>query len=120
MSYVYVVTDEPIVEGVNTVFSVKIGFTSDPNIYNKLRCLQTGNPRPLRIWELFEFESSEMGKQMEKLCHWNLAKYRLNGEWFDYSDRTIEVLEALAQVSNHYDSSEIGEYFNSKKIQSAE
>jgi hypothetical protein len=104
MSFVYVISDDPLdtrhpVDGVE---NVKIGFTSDSNISNRIRQLQTGNPRSLRIIEIHEFKNDEMARQIESLCHWNLADQRLCGEWFKYSGKTIEVLSAIAGLSNHY------------------
>jgi hypothetical protein len=104
MSYVYVITDDPFNPNhpVDGVENIKIGFTSDKNIFNRVRQLQTGNPRPLRIVDVFEFKNNEMAKQIENLCHWNLTQFRLSGEWFKYEPRVMEVLCYVADLSNHY------------------
>jgi hypothetical protein len=117
MSYVYVITDDPIEsEHMETVSVVKIGFTSDPNIYNRVRQLQTGNPRPLSIVEIHEFENQEMAKSIERLCHWNLKNQGLTGEWFLYSGRVKEVLAYLSRLSNYYSYENLNHYFSKKGI----
>lgn len=104
MSFVYVITDDPLdpdhpVDGAK---NIKIGFTSDANIANRIRQLQTGNPRRLRIVEIHEFKNDEMARQIESLCHWNLATQKINGEWFEYSERTTSILASIARLSNYY------------------
>lgn len=112
MSYVYVITDDPYdpnhpVDGIQTV---KIGFTSDRNVERRIGQLQTGNPRPLRIVEIFEFENSDMAKQIERLCHWNLKSSRLSGEWFTYDGNVINKLGSLSELSNHFYGNSLNEF----------
>lgn len=103
MCYVYVITDCPLDESEVDdlgVSMVKIGHTAG-NIKHRIRQLQTGNPRPLRVLEIFEYENTEMAKQMEKMIHWKLSGHGLIGEWFAYQVKTKAFLGLIAFTSKH-------------------
>lgn len=118
MSYVYVITDYfiEVSEDIQNVDVVKIGFTSDGNIYNRIRQLQTGNPRPLQLIELHEFQNVEMAKKVEKLLHWSLGGQSVLGEWFQYTDRVKTGLRCMAQLSNYYPYEKLEEFFSRKGV----
>lgn len=118
MSYVYVITDDPIEneEALLFIETVKIGYTGDKNIYNRLRQLQTGNPRPLSIVEIHEFQNDEMAKQIEKLCHWNLSGHGLTGEWFQYTNRVKTILGYIGSLSNYYPWQRLEDFFTTKGV----
>ena len=76
----------------------KIGIAAD--IPKRIAQLQTGNPYPLVLhreltdWGVFE-------RDMERVLHTVLERYRLGGEWFDCSlakiDDAIETAKALIE-----------------------
>lgn len=76
---VYVISEGP--DG-----PIKIGKSADPEA--RLRTLQTGNPRQLRMIYACRFES-EMADEVETCLHLELAESRLAGEWFDFSEDLI-------------------------------
>lgn len=69
---------------------VKIGTTYD--VPARLRVLQTGNPRRLRLVRIIP-----AGQPFEALLHRYMAGTRLIGEWFDGA-RVGELLEHLAAM----------------------
>jgi len=60
--------------------AIKIGHSSDPEA--RLRCLQTGTSKPLRLIAKFPFESRAEAAGLERELHRKLHKYRCRGEWF--------------------------------------
>lgn len=80
--YVYFITiGEPAIW-------VKIGFTSgDP--YARMRLLQTGCPYPMNM---LGFVLSSMG--LEKDLHSVLSEHRGHGEWFEYADRVVQIINS--------------------------
>ena len=58
---------------------VKIGITNDPNINNRVRNLQVGNPKKIEV--LF-FDERLAAEKAEKYLHREFWKYRKKGEWF--------------------------------------
>lgn len=118
MSFVYVITDDGIQDprDLSSVSVVKIGYTSDPNIYNRIRQLQTGNPRPLSIIEIHEFENQEMARQFEKLCHWRLRGHGLTGEWFEYNEKVKTFLATISLLSIHYPCEFICAFFDKHEV----
>jgi len=118
MCYVYVLSDdeENHERPRDGVRMIKIGHTQGADIDSRVKQLQTGNPRPLRIIEVFEFQNIEMAKQVEKLLHWNLKESRKIGEWFEYGDETIETLSRMAFLSNHYPRRRMREFYKKNGI----
>jgi hypothetical protein len=85
MCFVYVITDR--LEGpVLGEDMVKIGFTSDQRVSNRLKQLQTGNAKELSFLMVLEMKDSEMAKAVERIAHWKLDKFRTTGEWFLYTE----------------------------------
>jgi hypothetical protein len=78
--YLYVISD-----GEN----FKIGITRQLDY--RLRTLQTGNPRPLKMVAHFEHERIPADR-FEFYLHKFLAKYRLTGEWFDGAALRVQMV----------------------------
>lgn len=98
MGYVYVVTDGDILENEQGLLTktetVKIGYTAN-DVYNRISQLQVGNPRKISLVYLYRFETPEMAKQAEKMCHRSLSGSEASGEWFYYGETVAAVLKAL-------------------------
>lgn len=71
-SFVYFISD-----GEN----VKIGKAVSP--YSRMKEMQVGNSKVLRIVKLFGFKTQRDSSIAEKHLHKSLSKYRLHGEWFN-------------------------------------
>lgn len=56
---------------------VKIGYTTADDAEQRLKSLQTGNPKKLKLLKSVPGDS-----QTERKCHQSLARYRVSGEWF--------------------------------------
>lgn len=101
MSYVYVIeesiTEEQYLSGGG--WALKVGFTSDSDIRNRLSQLQTGNPNKLHVKYVFQFKDAEMARSVERLVHWKLQKSRLNGEWFEASPESEKFFIAIRFMS---------------------
>ena len=60
---------------------------------------QTGNPREIVIEE--EIKTKAQVSTLESLIHQRLAKYRIHGEWFNYSDEGIKPYIEIAKKINN-------------------
>jgi len=80
MRYLYVISD-----GEN----FKIGISNQLDY--RLRSLQTGNARPLKIVAHFGHEKVSANR-LEFHLHKFLAKYRLVGEWFDGTALRVQMV----------------------------
>ena len=60
--------------------SVKIGVSDDPE--KRLRTMQTGNQKPLRLLGSVPFQSRSDAFEVEKYLHEKYSHYRSKGEWF--------------------------------------
>lgn len=80
MTYLYVI-------GIDGDRPVKVGIAV--NVPDRLRHLQTGNPRRLHV--LAQFPGY---RALEELVHGHFASRRMIGEWFDFGD-----LDPVAEVS---------------------
>jgi hypothetical protein len=70
---------------------VKIGYSNDWGLSERLKSLQTGNPYKLRII------ASAMGyPSHERRCHSILKAHRLTGEWFRWTPEVAAFVQALA------------------------
>jgi hypothetical protein len=70
-SYIYIISDGQ---------DYKVGVSINPN--KRLKHLQTGNPKKLKIIALFEVDKKDVYK-MEKEAHRKIqAWYPKRGEWF--------------------------------------
>jgi hypothetical protein len=76
---------------------VKIGLVEgnrDP--WERLGEHQTGNPRRL-IFDEEQFVETPAVKFVERQLHREFAKYRVSGEWFDFSDKNL-LIEAISKA----------------------
>jgi hypothetical protein len=60
---------------------MKIGIAQ--KVKRRLSQIQTGNPIKLEVFHSIKVDSVEQAKEIEKECHKELQRYRLNGEWFE-------------------------------------
>lgn len=72
---------------------IKIGCTSRDPTADRLPEIRTMSPYPLRI--VWKFWTPDRFKS-ERLCHEELAAYRLHGEWFD-RDVALALIEHLKE-----------------------
>lgn len=73
MTYIYVITD-----GLHS----KIGISVNPE--RRLKSLQTGSAKPLRLLRMYEVSTRRKALKIEKQLHrmfWQ-SRCRINGEWF--------------------------------------
>jgi len=65
----------------------KIGVAND--VESRLAQLSTGNPFPLEVETIYEFENAEI---VERAVHQKLKSKRVRGEWFELTyDDTVEL-----------------------------
>ncbi len=106
MSFVYVISeDAPLEDEFAVIFnlsSIKVGYTSD-SVEKRISQLQTGNLRELNIVMIFTFDSPEMARQIEKLLHFNLKDFRIQGEWFRYDKSVYWTLMQLSNLSYDFE-----------------
>jgi hypothetical protein len=99
--------------GASAAGPLKIGIGRDPS--RRLRELQTGNPKRLRV--LYARTSLSNAASAESLTHQRLRALRILGEWFDVSlPEAISAIEAVAdstitEQSNGYKTIFVGVRF---------
>lgn len=89
--YVYAIIDYN--DEVKMPNTVKFGVTTDKNISNRLKSLQTGNPHRLSIAAAIGFNGHEFAQICERLIHNKFKDKRLSGEWFKYDLEIEEFLD---------------------------
>ena len=75
---------------------VKVGFSRDAD--GRLIDLQSGCPRPLRIFHKWQVQSPV--RRVERAAHQALADYRMTGEWFNVSAAFAREV-ALNAIATH-------------------
>lgn len=85
--------------------AVKIGYASD--LASRISTIQISTPEELSL--LFAFQG---GREIEKELHQLLAKYRLRGEWFDFTSEVFQMLsdyqkQTIIQKTRTVDGKEI-------------
>lgn len=86
MSWVYLIGQDGAPE-------VKIGYASNPD--NRLRTLQTSNPRCLTIlWR------TPGGRALESALHGHFRGLRVSGEWFDFGP--MDAVEAVRKAAESH------------------
>lgn len=65
---------------------IKIGFSRNPE--HRLRGLQTGSPKELRIIALIPNKT----RQLEREFHQHLAEHRMSGEWFEDHNEVYKIV----------------------------
>lgn len=88
--YVYLISC-----GDNDIRPTKVGVSDDP--YKRIKELQTGNPRKLKIEIIIECVDRNHAFNLEKTIHEVLFKRRLQGEWFSMSGhKAMKVINRIA------------------------
>lgn len=67
---------------------LKIGVTGNP--IERLKQLQTSNPRPLALWDIRPIKSTENRERFETEIHKLFEKHRVSGEWFVWHDDIMD------------------------------
>ena len=78
-SHVYFISDE---QG-----AVKIGISHDP--CERIATLQTGHPESLVLLHAVSYRSSAAARAAESSLHYVFEAQRMNGEWFDLTQRQL-------------------------------
>jgi hypothetical protein len=87
----------------------KIGHGKSPR--DRLRTMQTGNSRPLKIVatvtkdDLYEFATDEQcdWPGFERDLHWYLEQYRVLGEWFNGAHPHVRAVVELLSCGRAHD-----------------
>ncbi|MGI9610385.1 MAG: GIY-YIG nuclease family protein [Acidimicrobiia bacterium] len=86
-TYVYLLQDEQA--------ATKIGISGDPR--GRIASLQTGHPEPLRLVKAIGCRNAGAARAVERDLHIHFERHRMNGEWFDLSDRQVRRAIKLAR-----------------------
>lgn len=93
--YLYIIGHEAD-EGCGCIHGpVKVGIANDPA--DRLKALQTGNPKKLRLLLSMFTTNQEMALLSERRVHEFMADYRMAGEWFDLTP--MSAIHAFAIVA---------------------
>jgi hypothetical protein len=95
----YLISDD---EGYGEGVHVKIGFTTD--VEERLRTLQTGNPKELNIQGLFNGD-----RDTEKELHELFEAFHVRGEWYRYCTPFVQLMTEWIE-SKQVTQEEISEY----------
>ena len=81
---------EQVVKQNHAVFvtEFKVGESNKPQ--ERVKNLQTGNPRRLYIYRVIECATKQRAQAMEDIIHKRYAHRRNNGEWFTLSKEEID------------------------------
>lgn len=82
---IYVIT-----QGDANDFKAKIGISNNPD--ERIKTLQTGTPKDLSLDFKFPVPND---KELEKYLHETFEGRRVNGEWFDFTDKKTDPFERL-------------------------
>ncbi len=94
MSYVYMIG---AYETPDRIAAVKIGFTG--NVECRIKNMQTHCWLPLKVLGIKEFENRPLAAvNFESFAHLHLQKFRLRGEWFDWSAEVNSFLREYMTV----------------------
>jgi hypothetical protein len=86
-TFVYLLQDEQA--------ATKIGISADPR--GRIASLQTGHPQPLRLLKAIRCRTTADARAVERDLHIHFERQRMNGEWFDLSDRQVRRAITLAR-----------------------
>jgi hypothetical protein len=84
----------------------KIGYTRR-NIHDRIKEFKTGNASSFEVVSYFE---SKWGTKIEKNLHKHFIKYKVDGEWFDLSEKCIIDFNRLCKLT--HDNLELIEKYN--------
>lgn len=68
--------------------ATKIGFSADPSF--RRSSLQTGHPEHLALTRAIPYRSESSARRVERELHDRWERRRLEGEWFDLSERELK------------------------------
>ncbi len=86
-TYVYLLQDEQA--------ATKIGISAQPR--QRIASLQTGHPEPLHLIRAIRCRTAATARAVERDLHAHFEHYRMNGEWFDLTDRQVRRAISLAR-----------------------
>lgn len=111
---VYFIYEDPFASGLNVdpeiesvmrqnrlmfVNEFKVGESNKP--IERVRNLQTGNPRQLYIYKVIDCATKERAKAIEEIIHCRLSHRRNRGEWFNVTkDEIDEICEEINRLNN--------------------
>lgn len=72
---------------------VKIGYTGSPEIWRRVKTIQSHSP--VRLGLLLYFTDGT--KHTERALHKEFNKYRLHGEWFEYRGDLVKFVQSHRQ-----------------------
>lgn len=77
----------------------KVGESNQPS--QRVKNLQTGNPRQLRIYKVIECATKDKAQVVEDMIHARLSHKRNRGEWFNITkDEVDEICEEISKLNN--------------------
>lgn len=76
----------------------KIGIAK--SITNRLKMLQTGNPYPIVLINEYFQNTEAMARKKEKYLHDKYSSKRVNGEWFNLTNKELESVERYLKGEN--------------------
>jgi Meiotically up-regulated gene 113 len=92
---------EEVVRQNHVVFvrEFKVGESNKP--HDRVKNLQTGNPRRLYIYKVLECATKKRAKAMEDIIHKRFAHRRNHGEWFTLSkDEVDEICSEICKLNS--------------------
>ena len=69
---------------------IKIGYTSSPMIWKRLKNIQSNSPIKLGLMLYF----MDAGRSVETSLHREFKKYRLHNEWFEYQGDLVRFVQS--------------------------
>ena len=78
-TFVYFIQDEQA--------ATKIGISGNPT--QRVATLQTGHPESLILWKTIRCRSAADARAVERDLHSYFERQRMNGEWFDLTERQL-------------------------------
>ena len=87
-----------IIYVIETDGGTKVGFTEKDDINCRLKSLQTGNVKVIKVLKIYIVKNP---KKMETIIHYFLREYRVRGEFFDCSlEHIYNVIEECISLEN--------------------
>jgi hypothetical protein len=96
-----------IIYVIETDGGTKVGFTEKDCIDSRLKSLQTGNAKVIKVLKIYIVKNP---KKMETIIHYFLREYRVRGEFFncslEYINNIIEECIRLENLKDTFDSND--------------
>ena len=77
---------------INKIYDIKIGRSS--NVDKRIKQIQTGNPNKIILIQKYQCKDCNT---VERMIHNNYKEKRLEGEWFNFTERDINECKELIQ-----------------------